>query len=56
MNAVQAVLYSYCNCTANCTVGRHDSEALLLLGQNAVNANSVEKTTFSLSRATQNTD
>jgi hypothetical protein len=33
------------NGTANCTVG-HDCEALLLLGQNVFNANSVEKTSF----------
>ena len=41
--------------TANCTVG-HDCEALLLLGQNACNANCVKETTFSVSSATQNTD
>jgi len=34
--------HSYCNGTANCTVG-HDCEALLFLGQNAVNF--VKKTT-----------
>jgi hypothetical protein len=48
---------SYCNGTANCTVG-HDCVALLLLllWQNAFNVNSVHKTTFSVSRATRNTD
>ena len=43
------------NGTANCTVG-HDCEALLLLGQNVFNDSSVEKTTVSISPATQNTD
>ena len=47
--------HSHCNGTANCAVGHH-CDASLLLGQNAFNANSVEKATFSISRATQNTD
>jgi len=34
----------------------HDCEALLLLGQNAFNANYAKKTDFSLSRAAWNTD
>jgi hypothetical protein len=45
--------HSYCKGTANCTVG-YDSEALLFLGQNAVNF--VKKTTFSVSGATSNTN
>jgi hypothetical protein len=39
---VHAQSHSYCNGTANCTVGHH-CEALLFLGQNAFNANSVEE-------------
>jgi hypothetical protein len=46
---------SYCNGTANCTVGR-DCEALLLLGQNEFSANSVKETTISILCATQTTD
>ena len=52
----QSYTYTQCNGTANCTVGHH-CEALLLLGQNAVNDNCVEKkTTFPISCATRNTD
>jgi hypothetical protein len=56
----QSMLYSspvpaHCNGTANCIVGR-DWEALLLLGQNAVNGSSVKKTSLSVLCTTQTAD